>query len=372
MNQRGVLLISSYLVLAVLGVFSLALYSREFTAVRSYERSQNLVRAFHLAESGVDLAISQLRQNASYTGQGYSGLGNTGGYEVQVEIPDPVTSPTVRRLTATGHTPDNLAASYAYQQRQMVAYVNLSNSPFGNALFAKQSIQIDGNAATDSYHSGTGVIGDKGNLGTNGTSTGVIKLSGNARVRGNAVVGPGADVSTAIVVGDNAVIEGTKTAASSAVMLDSVEIPSGLTNLGALSASSQDNITLPGGTYLYSSINISGDAAVNFTGPAVLYVNGPISVTGKGMVTAQNLPSNLLIYVQGMTTVSISGKGDFYSAIYAPDAAVTLSGDAALFGAVVGNTIHDSGKGLVRYDEALTGVQGTLSNTVTVLAWTEV
>lgn len=371
MNQRGVLLISSYLVLAVVGVFSLALYSREFTALRSYERSQNLVRAFHLAESGVDLAITQLRQNASYTGQGYSGLGSTGGYEVQVEIPDPVTSPTVRRLTATGHTPDQMAASYAYQQRQVVAYVNLSNSLFNNALFAKKSIQMDGNAVTDSYDSRTGVVGSKGNVGTNGTSDGAIKLSGNARVKGNAVAGVGADVESAIVVTDQAVIEGTKSAASSSATLDPVQIPENLINLGPLSLGSQDTLTLPGGTYWYSSISISGDSAVNFTGPTVLYVSGSVSITGKGIATSQNLPSNLLVYVQGSSTISLSGKDNFYGAVYAPDATVTLSGNAALYGAVVGDVIQDSGKALVRYDEALAGVPGNLSNTVTVLAWTE-
>ena len=370
-NERGALLVSSYLVLVVLGVFSVALYSREITTLHSYHRSQNLIRAFHLAESGVDLAISQLRQNSSYAGQGYSSLGNAGGYLVQVQVPDPVASPNVRRITATGETPSNLTTSYAYQQRQVVAYVNISGSPFNNALFAKTSIDMNGNAITDSYDSRTGVMGTNGDIATNGAAAGAITLTGNARVKGDAVVGPGADVSKAISLDKNTVIEGTQSAASSTVALNSVQIPPNLANQGALSVSSKDTVTLPGGAYWYSSINISGDALVNFTGPATLYVSGSISITGKGIVTSQNLPPNLLIYVQGSPTVSLAGKDNFYGAVYAPDSNVSLSGNAALYGAVVGAVIHDSGKALVRYDEALKTINGNSSNTVSVLAWTE-
>ncbi len=377
MNQRGALLISSYLVLAVLGVFSIALYSHEFTAIRSYERAQNLVRAFHLAESGVDLAITQLRQNSSYKGQDYAGFGK-GGYEVKVQIPnasstppESTSDPTVRLITSTGHTPDNVASSYAYQRRQVVAYVRVSTSPFNMALFAKRSITASGNAVIDSYDSKTGVVGSNGDLGTNGTSAGAITVSGNARVKGDAVVGPGADVSTAIVETAQAVIEGTKSAASSTATLNPVEIPGDLPDSGALSVSGRSVLTLPGGTYWYSSIDISGQAAVSFSGPAVLYVSGPVSISGQGIVTAGNLPPNLLIYVRGSPAVSVSGQGDFYGAIYAPDSPVTLSGNAAFYGAVVGDTIDNSGIELFRYDEALTTTAGGPSNTVTLLAWTE-
>lgn len=377
MNQRGALLISSYLVLAVMGVFSMALYSHEFTAIRSYERAQNLVRAFHLAESGVDLAITQLRQNSFYTGQGYTNLGK-GGYEVQVQIPNAGTAtsdPAVRLITSTGHTPDNIAASYAYQRRQVVAHVRLTGSPFGSALLAKRSIEITGNAVTDSYDSRTGVVGSNGDIGTNGTAAGAIKLSGNAQVKGDAVAGPGADVPTAIVTTGNSVIEGTRSAASSPVTLNPVQIPSNLVNQGNLNASGNNTISIPGGTYWYSSIQISGNASVRFTGPTVLYVSGQISISGNGIITPQNLPPNLLIYVSSSpppsSSVSFSGNGNFYGAIYAPDSTVQVSGNAAFYGAVVGDKIHHSGNGRIRYDEALTAVGGGSSNIVSLLAWTE-
>lgn len=400
-NEKGILLISSFLVLAVIGTFSLAFFQKGMATYHASERTQNRIQAFHLGESGLDLAISQLRKNSSYTGQGYTALksvGSGGDYMVGgylVGVSQPEGSPSnIRLVRVAGQTPNdsnliNIASASpcpdakkildnltllprAYECRAIEAFVSVSNSPFNNSLFAKTSIEMNGNAVTDSYDSRTGVVGSNGDVATNGTAAGAITLTGNAKVKGDAVVGPGADLSTAISLDKKTVIEGTQSVASSAVTLDSVQIPSNLTNQGVLSLSAKDTLTLSGGTYWYSSIDISGDAKVSFTGSATLYVSGSISVTGKGFVTAQNLPPNLLIYVQGSSTVSLAGKADFYGAVYAPDSEVTLSGNTKFFGAVVGNAIHDSGKALVRYDEALKTIQGgLLLNTVTVLAWTE-
>ena len=390
-NEKGVFLVSSFLVLSMIGTFSLALFLKNIALYRASERVVNRITAFHLAESGLDQALTQLRTNSNYSGQGYTNLGNRGGYDIQVEIPDPVGSPTLRRVTSVGHTPSNASTAYAYARRQVLAYVDLSSpSPFNFSLFANDKLKVEGNAMTDSYDSRNSPYdpskaGSNGDIGTNGISSGIIKVEGNARVKGDAVVGPGADVSKAIKIDGHGSIDGTKSAATAPVTLDPVQIPSNLTEQGSLKVTGDDTVTLAGGTYWFSKIKIDGKGKVNFTGPATIYVTGKAEIAGKGIGTAQDLPPNLVIKVQGKkeeheheeeeegdAKVKISGNASFFGAIYAPTCKSEISGNGVLYGAIVGDTVKESGDGKVHYDEALKQTTaGTTGQGSRVLAWTE-
>lgn len=389
-NQKGVFLISSILILSVIGTYSLALFAKSATVHRTAERAQNRVIAFHLAESGVDQAIVQLRTNPNFDPDGaYTAFGE-GGYQVDVATPDPVASPTIRLITATGHTPNNVPTAFAYERRQVQTYVNLTpQGPFTYGLFSDLETDMSGNAVVDSYDSRNGPYnpsqpGTNGDVGTNATGASSVKLSGNSRVRGDAVAGPGATVSgncgtSAICTSGNAEIEGTRSALSSAKTLDSVQIPTSLTNLGDLSVSGNNTVTLGGGTYWYNTIKISGNGKVDFTGAATVYVTGKIEVSGNGIGTASNAPPNLLIYSQGQSSgipgggdVKVSGNGNFYGAIYAPDSTINISGNGMLYGALVGDKVKDSGNGNIHFDEALSQVGASNSSGVALRAWQEV
>lgn len=379
-NEKGVFLVSSLLVLSVIGTFSVALFTKNITLYRSSERTANRIAAFHLAESGVDRAIVQLRSDLSYAGQSYTALGSKGGYQILVESPDPVASPRLRRITATGHTPSNAATAPAYASRQVVAYVNFSPpSPFNQAIFSDLNIQMTGNSLTNSYDSRIGPYDSAtanwyGDIGTNGTAAGSITLSGNARVHGYAEVGPGADVSTAISQSGNTNITGVppRRVASALVVNDPVQIPSELTNQGSLSASGNNKLTLPGGTYWYSSVNVTGNGEVSFTGPVTLYVSGAVTISGNGEITSGELPPNLIIKVQGSSPVTLSGNGEVLGGIYAPQSTVDMSGNADLYGAVVSKSSKLSGNAHLHHDEALHEVAGgSGTQTAQVRAWTE-
>ena len=382
-NKKGVFLVSSFLVLSVISTFSLSLFLKHIALYRSAERTANRIVAFHLAESGLDRAITQLRTDSTYNGQGYTNLGNRGGYQIQVETPDPIGNPRLRRVTAIGHTPSNTPTTYAYAGRQVLAYVDLSPpSLFNFSLFANGKLEVEGNALTDSYDSRNGSYNpstarSNGSIGTNGVSSGIIEVEGNARVKGNAVVGPGADVTQAIQIAGNGRIDGTRTAATAPVTLDPVQIPTGLIDQGSLRATGNDTVTRTGGTYWFSTIKIDGNGKVNFTGPATVYVTGKVEISGNGIGSAQSLPPNLIIKVksaqgEGGDSVKISGNAGFFGAIYAPNSEVKVSGNANIYGALVGNTIEQEGNGKVHYDEALKQTtSGTTGQGGRVLAWTE-
>ena len=307
-NRRGMFLISSYLALTVIGTFSLTLFMKNAVTYHAAQRVENRIRAFDLAEAGVDQAIVQLRSNLSYVGQGYTPLGNDGGFQVIVETPNSL-QPTVKRITATGHSPSNLSTSYAYSNRQVVAHENFTQSGGGFGLFSSTSVQMSGNAGTDSFDSRNGPYNpsqprSNGHVGTNTIQAGYVMLSGNVHIGGNVVVGPGGNPSRVIVTSGNVRIDGSRTAAPSLRVLDPVVIPSSLTNLGGLTVNGNNTVTLGAGTYWYSSINVTGNGRVNFTGPATVYVSGNVTLSGNGVGTSQNLPPNLSIKVQGAQPVS--------------------------------------------------------------------
>jgi hypothetical protein len=60
-------------------------------------------------------------------------------------------------------------------------------------------------------------------------------------------------------------------------------------------------------------------------------------------------------------TALFAGNGVMYAIIDAPNAALTYSGNGSIYGALVGNTITDSGNGAIHFDTALS-VASTQSN----------
>lgn len=376
LNQKGLFLISSFLVMSVVGTFSLALFLKSTTIYRTIEHSRNRITAFHLAESGVDRAIVELEANPNYIGQGYTVLGN-GGFDVAVDSPNPA-DPTVRRIITNGHTPNNFRTSYAYENRQVVAFVNIqsgSGVPF--AVFGDTEIRMSGRATTDSYDSRNGPYapgGTNGDIGTNSVGRGDISLSGQARVNGDALVGTTGNPSSVISTSGQASISGTQSAATSATSMPSVQIPNNLVNRGQLSLSG-GTTTLPGGTYWYESISVGSGGSLRFTGPATVYVSESVSISGS-VSAANNLPPNLVVKVADDDGVSLSGGGTLYGAIYAPKSDVSLSGNVELFGGIMAKKVTMSGGGndplMLHYDEALSKVSGIGSEPkVLMRSWQE-
>ncbi len=371
-KQKGIILITTLGLIASITVLSAALLTAAVIEIKASERFEQRMVAFHWAEGAIDQTLVNLKTNSSYSGvPSTSGTGRVAGNYLSS-----VTSlgNNVYRISSTG-TITGTAATIS-QTRSLQIYATLaSSSPFAMSLFANQTIAMSGNAQTDAYDSRNGAYNsatatNEGNVGSNRAGSNTITLSGNVKINGNATVGPGAVVGTAITTSGNAAITGTKSAASTLKTLDPVTVPGSATNLGSISISGNTTQTLASGTYVVSSISISGNGQLNISGNTTIYVTGTVSIAGNGISTASNLPTNLRLNVQG-TQVNLSGNGALYAAIYAPSAQVNISGNGALYGAVVSNWINDSGNGKIHYDKALGSVSGGSSSTSQVTYWTE-
>lgn len=393
-KKKGFVLIAAFLVVVLLLVLISAYITSTFTETKAARKAQMVTTALYLAEAGVDRTIVDLEnfQGVDLTQQQvgfeifpqtYFSLGNLGGFERRATISQIVPSGIIVRIESRGHAssapmPVLNTNAPEYQLKYIEAFVNVIPNPlFPMALFTQEEIDLN-NSLIDSYNSSNGSYGganagNKGDIGSNnlGRDRDVIELRGGTIVSGDATVGPSVPWSDAIDVGRGAQITGTQSNASKVTPLPIPTTPGTATSINLSNVTSPQ--TYPGGTYSASSIKISGGGSVQFTSPTVIYVDGDTDIGGNGIITVNNLPANLIIQVVGRGDVKISGNGNFYGGMYAPQSEVKISGNGDVFGAVAAKEAKVAGAGNrqmgIHYDETLIRVPGGSGYKVTIIAW---
>ncbi|MBI4971568.1 MAG: type II secretion system protein [Candidatus Omnitrophica bacterium] len=382
-NERGVILITTLLFVAIIAILAACLFAQSIYERRQIEMQTNRIIAFQMAEAAIDDAITNLAGDSNFSGTGTTTvtLGD-GVYSSIVTQPDPANNPNVRRIAATGAAPGNDNTQYAYQARAVTTYVQLSpQSLFNHAVFTEDKIKMSGNATTDSYNSGLGAyggtnIGANGDIGSNTTTASNISLNGNVRINGNAEVGPGGNPNQVIELTGAAAISGSKTSESTKVALPPVVVPDGLSNSGTINIGDNTVKTLPGGTYWFDKVKISGTAKLILQGAVTFYVTGEVEIEGNGVATSGNNPSNFVVNVAGRQEVELGGNVNFYGVIYAPEAGkngdpAKVRDNAQLYGAIIAYKFEGEGNSKIHYDEALASSGGGSQNTVSVISWQE-
>src|SRR5215470_13114572 len=114
--------------------------------------------------------------------------------------------------------------------------------------------------------------------------------------------------------------------------------------------------------YLPKGLQISGKGLIYIApgGRLTVYLGAASQMAGLGTVNASGFATNCAyIGLPGCTKVLNSGKSDFIGTVYAPEAAVTLTGGGAtgvnFVGAVAGNTVTVNGNVQFHYDQSLCG-----------------
>jgi len=209
-------------------------------------------------------------------------------------------------------------------------------------IWGLDGITIDGDVVTDSYVTSAGSYG-AGNIRPNGDvcSCRDIVTNGGITVRGDAMYGEGYDFtpygSSYEVTGliddhrcdlpdlsiDWEAVEATN---------DNADIPNTYRNrspyrgFGHLYVTGNDHLTLPPGTFYFSSALVDGQAYIEVTGPTTMYIEGNATLTGGGVINITQDPHNLTIYAYG-PLVDMTGGAAFYGSLIAPTATVHTHGD---------------------------------------------
>lgn len=379
--RRGFILAPVYLLITFLMIAGASFFSRVVSEKWHAERYADGVRAFYLAEAGIDRALQSFIGNAGYAGIGYAALAPIGGFEIQVAQPG---GPNFRRVEAVGHVPDSNNAGAGYQQRRLEATVQLSDTLFPYGLFAQDRVTIQGDAMTDSYNSTVGPYNpdspnSKGDIGTNATGAGSVQLQGEARVNGNAFVGAGGSPSTVISQTGDAAVTGTKTSLDEPITLTAPTVPPGVPNSGDLNLGGSTVLVLPGGTYWYNKIALDGSAQLQFQGPATVYLSGDLTVKGNAAVSGLFQDPAQLSFAMvsagsgDVNELELTGHSRIFATIDAPLSTFQFGGNAELFGALIAREGTFKGNSRLHYDEALgQGYAGGVPTKSWVVSWREI
>lgn len=245
--------------------------------------------------------------------------------------------------------------------------VRASESLWGDGFFGRKSVELNGNAQTDSYDSSLGPYGGSNRFQSGDVrSDGDVSLNGNAVVNGDASPGPDGEVETK----GNSKVTGLTDPAGNAKDVPAPTVPAGAIDLDKLKLQGNESKTLGPGTYVADSLSISSNGKLFLSGPVMLYVTGPVSVAGNALVNPGGLPGLLSIVQVGGRSVSVGGNTTINATIYAPDSNVEVNGNAQLFGAVIGNSLDLDGNAKVHFDEQLTTQSGGGGALRLVAQWT--
>lgn len=383
-DKNGVALVIVVFAMMVFGVLIWTQTSMQSSDFEVNLRNLDSERALYLAESGVQWAASRLKQDIGWrtdSNHGYpSGYAQhnitPGQYNVICRDPQGLENGSAV-IESTGYVP----IQNQYRGSRVAKLIITLSPGFKYGIFAVSAVSLNGEAFTDSYNSTLGSYGAFGNIGQNGdvSTNGDITLSGEAYINGDASTGPSGTFN------QQTKVSGTITHNIN-LLLPSVSVPAELVSLpssGSLSLSGTNTMTINPGDYKYSSISLSGHSILTIVGPANIYLtsspslrvtgeaqmvisnastgpvkfyaDGGILIGGEGVINQLNYPASLFLYgtASGTQSISISGEGDFYGAVYAPNANISISGEGELFGLVAGNTVTVNGEANIHYDEAL-------------------
>jgi hypothetical protein len=263
----------------------------------------------------------------------------------------------------------------------------------GNAKmdsYLSTSIQYDANGNVITQQSG-GSVGTNGNFTESGSTTvyGTLSsprtgvgtcnngnpnawtTSGQATVTGGLiklpqpVVYPVPDApsplppttSTGITKNNACTATGLSGANCAVVNANEIKLLPG--SFGNLSMSGGATIHLVAGTYVVNSMSFSGNSALVIdSGPVILNLAGQsqttvLDLTGGTVTNSSLSPMNFQVMYAGTGNITITGGSKAAGIIYAPASTFKSSGGTDWFGAVVANTITDTGGTGFHYDRKL-------------------
>ena len=231
-------------------------------------------------------------------------------------------------------------------------------------------LSIPGTVRTDSYDSSAGPY-DAATAGGNASicSDGPITVEGNATVNGDSMSGDGYDTT---IIG-NAAISGAIGERRRPLDLPPVDDGDASNNNnngnmppifrgnswqspvdadGNFALDGRRHIDLPPGTYYLNSFTLTGQSSIGISGDTTIYLTGNLDTSGGSIINYSQDANNLTILMTGGTAL-LTANVEFYGVLYAPNTAVTIDGDADVYGAVVGRTLSLAGSGDGHYDESL-------------------
>jgi len=199
-----------------------------------------------------------------------------------------------------------------------------------------------------------------------------VQIATESTDEGSITLKPGAVVDGEVLVG----VDGH---------FPPVNPPDGLADMGLINIEKTTLFFDSTDTGMYSSIYMNNDAILEITGDVVMYITGDVwlgqgceitikpdsSLTvyldgdlvagnSSGINNETEIPKSFLLYGTGEDqTFDLKAKVDWYGAIYAPNADISIKAGADIYGSFIGSEFENKAGGFIWYDAALRNVSET-------------
>lgn len=359
-NESGAAMFVALAILIMISLLGMSAVQMSSTDMSITENFQQDARSFYLAEGGIEHAYGILRDTSTWR----TGLSDqsAGGGVYDVFITDAATDP------ALGDTVVFVSVATRSVAKTSIEVKFAPTRPFRWAAFADDHMDLNGGTYTDSYDSDSGtyaatMLPTGGDVGSNG----YVDISGDAEINGDAGTASAGDLS----IGGSAYVGGDTTTTAPMQVFDPVSqddvdfarsnntAPGGLSgtfnfNAGnkSLRVNPGNTMTMMGGIYYFSSMDLSGNIVIPAGETVRLYIDGDIQLQSQAKVNIAGKPIQLQIYSRG-SQIRINGGAELRSVVYAPDTEIRLTGGGDLYGAYVGNVATDNGGSNFHYDRSL-------------------
>ncbi len=386
LNIRSELGSALLIVMALMVIMTMAAIMAVDTAQNDIELSFNQLhsnQAFYVAEAGLTRAFVQLNQDNSWT-TGYIKVPfEEGSFSVAVvdsSIDSDLGDTVLLRSAGTVYECHaNIEAMVVPDYRR----------PFQYGLFGDDSLTMDNNTCTDSYHSDSGSydatrLDREGDIGSNG----YITMTNSSQVGGDvsSAIGEGITMENiANVLGDTTtgVARNEIDAVSGEQYLwaeNNSNAPLGFSGNGytyrhgdkSLSIGQNSRVVLSGGTYYFSDISVGSSSSLEIAAGSkvTIYMSGNLKLSQHSSVNPGGKPSNLLIYSQG-DNLTIGENTEFRGAFYGPQANITIDNNTDIYGSVLGRSIKLRNHSCFHYDRSLRDLVTGRTGEMKMIAWKE-
>jgi probable HAF family extracellular repeat protein len=241
------------------------------------------------------------------------------------------------------------------------------------------AIRLSDRSYTDSFDSSIGVYGitntnAQGDLAANGnvTLTDAVRVNGAISAK-TATLGACINGSPGVTISDKATVTGGYQILSPIVFTAPASVSPGTSDISVtastslvpgsyrnIAVSGHAILTLSPGVYSLNSLVLSDQSNIVIapSGAVVINLAGsgfskPFNMSGRSAMNSGGIPANLRIVYGGSGNADIADQASFYGVMYAPNAIVTTTGQAAWYGALVVNTASGSDGSAFHYDRSL-------------------
>ncbi|MEW6071146.1 MAG: hypothetical protein AB1726_00945 [Planctomycetota bacterium] len=376
-SGTGLVLVLVILTLLVLGGPATALVSMTGSGYLEQRQSRDEMRAFYVAEAGLNEALAMLRENGIDSLAAYADPVPYGQGTFAVAVTDGVDDPVLRfdRISL-----DSVGTEGRESSRVLLIARRVPNGTNLHGIFGADGVSVESNAYLDSFHSMYGPYDpDAGNVSEYCSvgSNSDITIAANVEIHGDVTPGPGG------ILDDDApqtLITGSTEPAEELVDMPAIDVPviasTGSRTIGAPAVFAPgdyhlDSLTINGGGALLVrgparlvldsvTVNSNSSLVVDATGgPVEIYATGDFDLRSNSVFRSlSDRARDVALFITTDTslpgtTVALNSNSDFVGTIYAPSASLTIESNFRIFGAVKADSVVVASNAQVHFDEDL-------------------